>query len=116
MIGVNPPGHFLYADAQTRWTIAMLLFAHRTRPCGARTDDLAASMRRTAAAMPERWLLPPINPSNVRVVTFFGLAESTPMMAPPSSAGPTLDAWLSAAEGDPTGFWIQSFVGAVAPR
>ncbi|HET7767879.1 MAG TPA: alpha/beta fold hydrolase, partial [Chloroflexota bacterium] len=55
MIGVNPPGHFLW-DARTmdeqigRYAA---LCAGDAR-CRVRTDDLAASLRRTAAAMPDR--------------------------------------------------------------
>jgi hypothetical protein len=71
-------------------------------------------MRRTAADMPDRWLWLPINASMVRIVTFYGLAESTPMVAPPS-APLTLGAWLSAAEGDASGFWLQSVAGDFFP-
>ncbi|HEX8968013.1 MAG TPA: alpha/beta fold hydrolase, partial [Chloroflexota bacterium] len=115
MIGVNPPGHFL-SDPRTmdeqigRYAELCAVDAG----CRKRTDDLAASLRRTAADMPDRWLGLSINASNVRVVTFFALPESTPMMAPPS-APLTLDAWLSAAEGDASGFWLQSLTGEFFP-
>jgi pimeloyl-ACP methyl ester carboxylesterase len=86
MIGVNPPGHFL-SDVKTldeQISRYAALCAADTS-CRMRTDDLAASMRRTSAAIPGRWLLLPINASSVRVLTFFGLADSTPTMAPPSA-------------------------------
>ena len=45
--------------------------------CSARTDDLAATMRQTAADMPERWFFLPIKDGNVRVASFYGLMETT---------------------------------------
>ena len=46
----------------------------------------------------------------MRIVSFFGLMESTPAAAPAS--GPMmLDTWLSAAEGDASGLWFASLVG-----
>jgi pimeloyl-ACP methyl ester carboxylesterase len=115
MIGVNPPGNFLY-DAQTideqigRYAD---LCAQDAR-CRVRTDDLAASMGRTNAAMPGRWLFLPIKASNVRIFAYFGLMESSSATAP-LSAPETLDAWLSAAEGDASGFWLQSLAGDLLP-
>lgn len=53
--------------------------------CRKRTDDLAASMMRTATDMPDRWLFLPINESSVRVFSFYGLMESTSGEAPLSS-------------------------------
>jgi pimeloyl-ACP methyl ester carboxylesterase len=115
MIGVNPPGHYLYDTPMVDEQIARYAaLCAQDATCRTRTDDLAASMRRTVAAMPERWLVLPIKASNVRVVTFFGMAESTPMLAPPS-APLTLDAWLSAAAGDNSAFWMQSIVGDFFP-
>jgi pimeloyl-ACP methyl ester carboxylesterase len=111
MVGVNPPGHFLY-DAQTTdeqlGRYAALCAADAG--CSARTDDLAASLRRTAAAMPERWLLLPIKGGLVRALSFTGLMGATSAVAPPGVAV-TLDGWLSAAEGDASGFWLTSVLG-----
>jgi pimeloyl-ACP methyl ester carboxylesterase len=108
MIGVNPPGHFLWdpqtTDAQLRYYADL---CSQDDSCRRRTADLAASMRRTASQLPDRWLFLPIKPGNVRLATFFGLINSSPAAAPVS--GPmTLDTWLSAAEGDPSGFWFMS--------
>ena len=65
--------------------------------------------------MPDRWLFLPIRTGNVRVVSFYGLMESTSEAAPLN--GPmTIDAWLSAAEGDASGFWFQSLVAELASR
>ena len=45
--------------------------------CRARTEDLAASMKHTAAHMPSSWLSLPIKPGNVLVGTFLGLTDAT---------------------------------------
>ena len=70
-------------------------------------------MRETAADIPDRWFFLPIKEGNVRVASFYGLAESTSENAPLSSPM-TLDSWLSAAEGDASGFWFQSLLADIA--
>jgi pimeloyl-ACP methyl ester carboxylesterase len=107
MIGVNPPGHFLWDPKTTDEQLqhyADLCAADTS--CHQRTADLAASMRRTASQMPDRWLFLPIKKGNVRLASFFGLVDSTSAASIPAPA--TLDSWLSAAEGDPSGFWFMS--------
>jgi pimeloyl-ACP methyl ester carboxylesterase len=110
MIGVNPPGHFLWDTQTTDDQIGRYaeLCANDTS-CSRRTDDLAASMRRTRADMPGRWLFLPIKAGHVDVASFYGLMESTFVGGQPS-APMTIDAWLSAAEGDASGLWFQSFL------
>jgi pimeloyl-ACP methyl ester carboxylesterase len=114
MIGVNPPGHFLW-DAQTmdEQIGRYAELCSKDASCSKRTDDLAASMRRTGADMPDRWLFLPINESSVRIASFFGLMEST--SEAPLSSPMTLDSWLSAAEGDASGFWLQSLFADLFP-
>lgn len=108
MVAVNPPGAFLWdaetTDQQIR-RYADLCAADGS--CRARTDDLTASLHQTPGALPDRWLLLPIKEANVRVLSMFGLFESSPRTAP-ASAPVVLDAWLSAAEGDASGFWAIS--------
>ena len=114
MIGVNPPGHFLWTPRSTDEQIGHYADLCATDDgCSRRTDDLAASMRRTAADIPDRWVFLPIKEGNVRVASFFGLMETTSEAAP-LSAPMTLDSWLSAAEGDASGFWFH--VAAGRPR
>jgi pimeloyl-ACP methyl ester carboxylesterase len=114
MIGVNPPGHFVYdpktTDAQIRHYSELCA---QDDSCSKRTDDLAASMRRTAADIPDRWGFLPIKQGNVRLASFFGLMESTSEAAP-ISAPMTLNSWLSAAKGDPSGFWFMSLMADLA--
>jgi putative drug exporter of the RND superfamily len=115
MIGVNPPGHFLWDAKTTNEQIARYArLCSKDAGCSKRTDNLAATMRRTDAGIPDRWLsVLPIKDANVRVATFFGLMESTSEAAP-LSAPMTLDTWLSADEGDASGYWMQSLLGDFA--
>jgi pimeloyl-ACP methyl ester carboxylesterase len=108
MIGVNPPGYFLWDAKATDEQIGRFADAcSRDDTCRERTDDLAASLATTD--IPDRWFFLPIKRGNVRVASFYGLMETTQENAP--LAGPmTLSSWLSAAEGDPSGFWLQSLL------
>lgn len=108
MVAVNPPGNFLWDAKTTDEQIGRYAdHCSRDASCSRRTDDLAASMRRIAAAIPDRWFFLPIKEGNVRVASYFGLVESTSENAPLSSPM-TIDSWLSAADGDASGFWFQS--------
>jgi pimeloyl-ACP methyl ester carboxylesterase len=110
MIGVNPPGRFLWdpqtTDEQLQHYSAL---CSGDEACNKRTDDLAASMRRTAADIPDRWWFLPIHEGNVRTASFYGLFETTSESAP-LNAPITLNSWLSAADGDASGFWLQSLL------
>src|SRR5438876_1132262 len=114
MIGVNPPGHFLWdaktTDEQIRKSSALCA---KDDSCRRRTDDLAATIKRTAAHIPGHWWFLPIKKGNVRIAFFYGLMESTSEMAP-ISAPMTLSSWLSAAHGDASGFWFQSLLADFA--
>ncbi|HEY7538164.1 MAG TPA: alpha/beta hydrolase, partial [Gaiellaceae bacterium] len=108
MIGANPPGHFIWDGATTDQQIARYAEAcSQDSSCRARTADLSATMRHVATTMPDHWWFLPIKRSNVRIASFYGLAETTSEAAP-ISAPMTLGSWLSAAKGDPSGFWLMS--------
>ncbi len=114
MIGANPPGHFLWDAKTTDEQLGRYAaLCAKDDACRGRTDDLAGSIRRTAADLPDRWLSLPIEASNVRIFSFYGLMESTSEAAP-LSAPMVIDAWLSAAEGDASGLWLQSLVTDLA--
>ena len=110
MVGVNPPGNFLYSGAEIDQGIERYSALCAQQPaCRARTANLAASMQHTAAHMPSSWYFLPIKPGNVLVGTFLGLTEATSVDSPLS--GPmTLDSWISAAHGDPSGLWLLSMM------
>jgi len=102
MLGVNPPGHFLWlpaaTDAQVK-TYARL--CQKDAACAARTSDLAESMRRVNQAMPKRWLFLAIDPGKVKVVAFAMLFHRT-------TAPIIFDAYLAAERGDPSGLALMS--------
>ena len=114
MVGVNPPGNFLYSGAEIDQGIQRYSALCAQQPaCRARTANLAAGMQRTAAHMPSRWYFLPIQPGNVLIATFMGLNEATAVDSPLS--GPqTLDSWISAAQGDPSGLWLLSLLAGIA--
>jgi len=57
--------------------------------------------------MPDSFWLLPVKDTNVRVASFFGLHETTHENAP--LTGPmTVGSWISADDGDASGFWLQS--------
>ncbi|MBE1876272.1 hypothetical protein [Myceligenerans pegani] len=108
MLAVNPPGRFLWDPATTDDQLDHYAELCRAdEGCASRTDDLAASMAATAADMPDRWGFLPIKDGNVRAATMFGLFHTTESAAPLNA--PTMfDAWLRAADGDPSGLWALS--------
>jgi pimeloyl-ACP methyl ester carboxylesterase len=111
MIGVNPPGHFLWDGRTTDEQIGRYAaLCAKDDSCHARTNDLAISMRQANANMPDRWVFLPIKKGNVRIASFFGLMEST-SAATPYAAPTIIDMWLAAAEGDASGLWAGSFIG-----
>jgi pimeloyl-ACP methyl ester carboxylesterase len=108
MIGVNPPGHYLWDPAITDSQLEHYgKLCAQDKQCAARTGDLTAAMRATAADMPSRWGLLPIKDGNVRAATMLGLFNTT-RSAAPLNAPAMIDAWLAAAGGDPSGFWAIS--------
>jgi hypothetical protein len=112
MIGVNPPGHFLWDPTTTDQQLqhySQLCAADAS--CRGRTGDLAASMKQTASQLPDRWLFLPIKKGNVEVASFFGLFDS--IAGAPLSGPSTVDSWLSAADGDPSGFWFLSLASGL---
>ena len=114
MIGANPPGHFVWDAKTTDEQIQRYSeLCAKDETCSKRTHDLAASMRRTAADIPDRWLFLPIKKGNVSTASFYGLAETTSEAAPIN--GPmTLGSWISADDGDASGLWFQSLLADLA--
>jgi pimeloyl-ACP methyl ester carboxylesterase len=106
MISVNPPGHFVWDGKTTDEQIQRYsVLCAEDSSCGSRTDDLAALMKRTS--VPAKWLFLPVEDGNVRIASFFGLMETT-MESAPLASPMTIDSWLAEADGDASGFWLQS--------
>ena len=102
MIAVNPPGRFWWDGAIFEQQI--LRYASLCKEdeyCASRTDDLAGSIRKALADMPERWLVFPINRDAVLFGTFMGLYSV-------DGAATTFDFWLAAADGDYSGMALIS--------
>jgi uncharacterized membrane protein YdfJ with MMPL/SSD domain/pimeloyl-ACP methyl ester carboxylesterase len=114
MIGVNPPGHFVWDAKTTDEQIQRYArLCARDPSCRKRTDDLAATLRETFGDVPGRFWGLPISKGNVKTASFWGLMESTSEAAP-LSAPMTIDTWLSAADGDPSGLWFESLLADLA--
>ncbi len=114
MIAVNPPGNFLWnpkaTDEQIRKYSALCA---EDDGCRNRSDNLAASISRAVADVPDHWLFLPIKKGNAQVASFYGLMESTSEAAP-LSAPITLNTLLSADHGDASGLWFQSLLADLA--
>jgi RND superfamily putative drug exporter len=114
MIGVNPPGHFLWDAKATDELIGRYSrLCAQDSSCSKRTDDLAASMRDTSAHMPKRFWGLPVASGTAKMASFYGLMESTSESAP-LAAPMTFDSWISAADGDPSGLWFMGLMGRLA--
>ena len=90
MVAVNPPGHFLWeAEVIDEQIEDYAQLCAQDAECGARTDDLAAAMRRVSERMPDRWLFIPIDEGSVKLFTFIMFYESIqPPGAPLPLSGP----------------------------
>jgi pimeloyl-ACP methyl ester carboxylesterase len=115
MLGVNPPGHFLW-DARTTGdqirTYAALC-AHDAS-CRARTPDLAASLHTAIAHVPHRFWFLPISAGDARAAAFFGLMNATPEGDPVISSPKTLDTLVAASNGDGSGAWFLALLARLA--
>jgi len=102
MIGANPPGRFVwepdmidrqlkrYSELWSRDTIMSL-----------KSKDLYGDMRNVLNNMPRKWLLFSIDPGKVKVVTFCLLFHR-------NTAAMVFDAYVAAAQGDPSGLALMS--------
>jgi pimeloyl-ACP methyl ester carboxylesterase len=110
MLGVNPPGHYLYDGPTTDAQIQHYsdLCATDTH-CRAQTANLANTMRTEARHLPKRWMFLPIKSGNVKLATFYGMMHAT-SAATPLSSPQTIDTWTRAAHGDASGMWLLSVV------
>ncbi|MGN9906975.1 alpha/beta fold hydrolase [Phytohabitans sp. LJ34] len=108
MIGVNPPGHFLWDPEITDRQFGRYTeLCRQDAGCAARTGDLAATIRKTADGVPGRWGPLVVKEGNVRIAGMYGMFHSTGASAP--LYGPAIvDAFLAADGGDAAGLWAMS--------
>ena len=118
MIGVNPPGGFLWDAKTTGEQInRYAALCAKDASCRSRTPDLAASLRSAFAHIPGRWWFLPIKKGNVKATAFFGLMNATSDGAAPLAGPMTIGTLLSADRGDGSGAWLLSLMGQlVFPR
>jgi len=109
LIGVNTPGHFVWYPAVLDETIGYLsVLCAQDVTCSSRTSDLAQTMSHVNRNMPKRWLFFNIDPDTIRLGThalFFSISNM-PMVS---------DAYLAAAEGDPSGLAMVNLMARMMP-
>jgi len=111
MIGVNPPGNFIWNPKTTDEQIGRYaaLCAQATS-CRSRTPDLAASVKSSFAHVPSHWLFLPIKKGDFKAAAFFGLMNETSAGGNSIAAPLTINSLLSADKGDASGAWFLSFM------
>jgi pimeloyl-ACP methyl ester carboxylesterase len=111
MIGVNPPGNFLW-DAKTmgEQIRRYSTLCANDASCRSRTPDLAASVHAAYTDIPSRWWFLPIKKGNVKVAAYFGLVNATTDGAGPLNGPWTIDMLLHADKGDGSGAWLMSMM------
>jgi pimeloyl-ACP methyl ester carboxylesterase len=118
MIGVNPPGNFLW-DAKTtgEQVDRYAALCATDASCRSRTPDLAASIHSAYEGIPDRWWFLPIREGNVELGAFFGLMHATTDGAGPLVGPWTIDTLLDADKGDGSGAWLLSLMTqAIFPK
>ncbi len=104
MIGVNPPGHFVWEprliDKQFHY---MAQLCRQDDYCSNRTHDLAATMKRVSHDMPSSWLGWPIDSGMVK---FIGIN----MLHNRGSAAMLYDSFFAADKGDASGLALISLL------
>jgi pimeloyl-ACP methyl ester carboxylesterase len=110
LIGVATPGSMLTEPAELDEMIEYIgeLCAKDTA-CSSRTDDFARTMYEVNRNMPERWLFFKIDPATIRlsIQMFMQQSEYMPM---------AFDAYLAAAEGDPSGLAMLNLIAKLMPH
>jgi pimeloyl-ACP methyl ester carboxylesterase len=109
LIGVNTPGRFIWRPADFDRLIGYIGgLCAQDAACSRRTDDFAQAVYAVNHDMPERWLFFKIDPGTVRFGSHM-LFFSNPRMPM------VFDAYLAAAEGDPSGLAMMNLLGRLAP-
>jgi pimeloyl-ACP methyl ester carboxylesterase len=111
MIGVNPPGNFLWDAKTTGEQIdRYAALCAEDASCRSRTPDLAASIHSAYGHLPSNWWFLPIREGNVKLGAFFSLIHATTDGAGPLAAPWTIDTLLDADKGDGSGAWLLSLM------
>jgi pimeloyl-ACP methyl ester carboxylesterase len=118
MIGVNPPGNFLWDAKTTGEQIdRYAALCAKDASCHRRTPDLAAALHTSYEHIPGRFWFLPIKNGNVKAAAFFGLMNETTAGGGPLAAPLTIDSLVAAGKGDSGGAWFLSLMADLAfPR
>jgi len=102
MIGVNPPGGFIYdpkiTDQQIKYYSGLWA---KDSVLAEQCPDLAATMQRVLNNMPRKWFCFSINPGKVKTVTFGMLYHR-------NTAAMVFDSYIAADKGDNSGLALMS--------
>jgi len=102
MIGVNPPGRFVWepamVDAQIEYCSQLWAKDETAR---ARTANLAETMQNVSRDMPKRWLFFPIDAGKVKTMAFV-------MFFNRNTSAMVFDAYVAAEHGDASGLALMS--------
>jgi pimeloyl-ACP methyl ester carboxylesterase len=104
LVGVNTPGHFIWDRAVFDKMIGHISeLCAKDASCQSRTSDFAQAMYTVNHHMPKRWLFFNIDADMVRMAThnMFMSSPTMPLI---------LDAYLAAAQGDPSGLAIVNWI------
>jgi pimeloyl-ACP methyl ester carboxylesterase len=102
MIGVNPPGHFVWEAATIDSQLEQYSQLCAKDPlCSQRTASLSESMRKVAHNMPRKWFFLNIDPGKVKIISHVLLYHR-------NTAAMVFDAYLAAEKGDPSGLALMS--------
>jgi pimeloyl-ACP methyl ester carboxylesterase len=114
MIGVNPPGNFLWDAKTTGEQIdRYAALCAQATSCRSRTPDLAASLKSSFAHVPSHWLFLPIKKGDFKAAAFFGLINETSAGGGPIASPLTINTLLSAGKGDASGAWFLSLMAQI---
>ncbi len=103
MIGVNPPGRFVWESDETDYLIRYYSKLWQDDPeMKIKSPDLEKTIRNVLQNMPEKWLFFSISQSKVKLVSFAMLFHR-------KTAAMVFDAFISAEKGDPSGLALMSF-------
>jgi pimeloyl-ACP methyl ester carboxylesterase len=109
LIGVNTPGHFVWDPAVLDEMIGHISeLCAQDVSCSSRTSDFAQTMYEVNRNMPTRWLFFNIDPDTIRLGTQFVFLDNPNMPM-------IFDAYLAAAEGDPSGLAMLNLMTSLAP-
>jgi len=111
MIGVNPPGGFIWDPEKTDGIIKYYsnLWA-KDSVMSKKCPDLTAAMKKVLKNMPDKWLFFSIDPDKVKLATFGMLFHR-------NTAALVFDSYVAAEQGDYSGLALMSFAfGYVMPE